>query len=529
VIGVTAALLAALSLGIRCTFAHAQAAAAQLSGGDRSTEAAGAALERRARDNFGALSEAELKLVHAAPRRALLWVGPTNDINSPANDPAHAAEWHPGRTIRAALIRWLAADPAARPYVHPSGVGVGGAKIDGALDLSYLTLASPVTILSSAIPDGVDFSFARIPGLDLSRSTTGPIVGDRAVIGGDLILTAGNFGPTSLFRTEIDGSLDCSGAAFVRGDDPLSLVEATIKGDASFHAGFTTSGVVDLRLAEVERGLSFNHARFVGAGDNGLNAERAKIDGTLYWVDITRTPRTELDLANARAAALWDDAASWPAPGRLFLEGFAYGDLSGGPADAPSRLKWLALQPPGYRPQPYGQLARVLRERGSDIGAVSVLIAKEDARRRQRELGVGERLWGLLLDATIGYGYRPIRALWWIFGFVALGAMLFRFGYHERAITPTEPAAYQCFVRDGEPPPHYPPFNAVIYSLENFLPVVDLHQGLYWRPNPRHGSGGRMRMLSGTVLRWYLWLHILAGWVITPLFAAGLSGLVRPD
>jgi hypothetical protein len=107
--------------------------------------------------------------------------------------------------------------------------------------------------------------------------------------------------------------------------------------------------------------------------------------------------------------------------------------------------------------------------------------------------------------------------------------VLFGFGYRERAITPTEPEAYDRFIRDGEPPRHYPPFNAIVYSLENFLPVVDLHQGMYWRPNPRHGMGGRMRALSGTLLRWYLWVHILAGWIITPLLAAGLTGLVRPD
>jgi hypothetical protein len=134
-----------------------------------------------------------------------------------------------------------------------------------------------------------------------------------------------------------------------------------------------------------------------------------------------------------------------------------------------------------------------------------------------------------VLDATIGYGYRPIRALWWILGFVALGSLLFAVGYRERAITPTEPDAYASFMETGEPPRHYPPFNAIVYSLENFLPVVDLHQDTYWRPNPRHGRGGRMRALSGTLLRWYLWVHILAGWIITPLLAAGLSGLVRPD
>jgi hypothetical protein len=106
--------------------------------------------------------------------------------------------------------------------------------------------------------------------------------------------------------------------------------------------------------------------------------------------------------------------------------------------------------------------------------------------------------------------------------------MLFGWGYRERAITPTDPDAYDCLIQSGESPRHYPPFNAAIYSLENFLPLVDLNQGAYWRPNPRHGSGGRLRVLPGTMLRWYLWVHILAGWILTPLLAAGLSGLVRP-
>ena len=112
------------------------------------------------------------------------------------------------------------------------------------------------------------------------------------------------------------------------------MIEATIRGDASFHQGFTTNGVVDLRLAQIGRGLSFNHARFIGSGENGLTAERSTINETLYWVDITRTPRTELDLTNAHVGSLWDDSLSWPAPGRLLVNGFVYGAISGGPADA---------------------------------------------------------------------------------------------------------------------------------------------------------------------------------------------------
>jgi len=167
-----------------------------------------------------------------------------------------------------------------------------------------------------------------------------------------------------------------------------------------------------------------------------------------------------------------------------------------------------------------------------------VSIAKEEQHREFGGMNRFRRAWNFMLDVTIGYGHRPLRALWWIFGFVFLGAALFRWGYHARIVTPTDEAAYQVFVKTGAAPPHYPPFNAVVYSLENFLPVVDLNQGNYWRPNPRHRRGGELHMagasldpaaVPGTLLRWYLWIHILAGWTLTPLLFAGLSGIVRMD
>ena len=37
-----------------------------------------------------------------------------------------------------------------------------------------------------------------------------------------------------------------------------------------------------------------------------------------------------------------------------------------------------------------------------------------------------------MLDVTIGYGYRPLRALWWVLGFVMVGTLLFRRGYQAR-------------------------------------------------------------------------------------------------
>jgi hypothetical protein len=497
------------------------------------------ALEKLARDEFGTLSAAERTFVRAAVSRNVQWVGPSDNLDDPLNDPATSEKWGPERNIRAGLFAWLVADPEAAPFLHPSGPGIAGAKIVGKLDLSYADVTRPLTLIRCAIPDGVDFSNATLAGIELRSSVTGPITGDFARVKGDLALHFGHYGALSIFRAVIGGDFDCSGADFTGSGiaDTISAQESSIGGDASFVQNFTTDGTLYFRLARIGRSLSFNHARFVGNGENGLDAERASVAGPFYWVDVAHTAQTKLDLENVAVGALFDDRQSWPAPGNLNLDGFTYSEFDGdSPSDAEQRLEWLALQPPGYRPQPYSELAKVLKDSGRAEGETDVLIAQRIAQRRTGRLSFPERVWNLLLEATIGYGYRPLRALWWIGGFVLFGAMLFGGGYRAGAMTPVDPDAYEAFARGGRAPAHYPHFNAFVYSLENFLPVVDLQLGNHWRPNPRErvvqdpASGEwetERATLAGKLLRWYLWFHILAGWTLTPLLFAGLSGLIR--
>src|SRR5260370_40481051 len=82
-------------------------------------------LEAMAQRKFGpALSAAERKLLHAAPMRALAWLGPDDDPDSRANDTAQGEHWGPERTVRASILVWLASDPEASRFVHPSGLGL---------------------------------------------------------------------------------------------------------------------------------------------------------------------------------------------------------------------------------------------------------------------------------------------------------------------------------------------------------------------------------------------------------------------
>ncbi len=317
-------------------------------------------LEQMARRKFGALSNAELLLLRSAPEREIEWASRSDDPDAPINDPGHGESWGPERTIRAAVLVWLCSDPAASRLVHPSGPGIIAARISGSLDLSYQNVPFPLTLVRCVIKDGVDISYARLRGLDLRACVTGQIVGTRAMVAGDLSLTFGKYGQVLLYRASIDGNLDFSAARVESTDSPaISAVESVIGGDAIFHQGFSTNGIVDFRFARVSQTLSFNHARFFGTQENGLNAERAVVQQAIYWFAITQTPHTMLDLDDARANVMGDDEASWPAPGNLLLNGFEYNSFGAdSPAGADSRLHWLARQPHGYSPatlRPVGQ------------------------------------------------------------------------------------------------------------------------------------------------------------------------------
>jgi len=422
-------------------------ASATNSGARTESQSQAAPLEAMAQRKFGpALSAAERKLLHAAPMRALAWLGPDDDPDSRANDTAQGEHWGPERTVRAAILIWLASDAEASRFVHPSGLGLAGARIDGKLDLSYATVDKPITLVKCYVPDGIDLSSARVEDFEVRRSRTGSIDGDMSIVHRDLSFQMGDYGAMSFMRAKIEGSLDLSGARIVdSGTDTVNLVEANIGGDVIFHEHFTTNGSVDARLAKIAHDLSFHDSVF--AGEGGLNAERATIGGTLYWVEVKHTGKTTLDLENTRAGAVWDDEASWPAPGNLIVGGFVYGEIAGGPGDAAARLRWLALQPPGYRPQPYRQLAKVLGDTGREEGATDVRIAKEIALRRHGNLSWLQRAWNLMLEATIGYGYKPLRALWWIAGFVVLGTFLFRWGYYLEKRRRTIHFSIRLFIR----------------------------------------------------------------------------------
>lgn len=249
----------------------------------------------------------------------------------------------------------------------------------------------------------------------------------------------------------------------------------------------------------------------------------AEIGGVFQCSGVDSPEKMVLDLRSAKIGTLWDDPKSWPESGKLFLHGLVYDTIHDeAPSDAESRIHWVQRQPE-FSPQPYEQLAAVLRKGGDDEGAKKILIAKNKDKARLTELTWSEWLRYRAFGLLIGYGYRPWRAARFGLVIVLLGWLFFRAGSRAQFMTPTKEGAY---ASGGNT------FCAFVYSLDVFVPLVDLRQASYWVPDA--DRAGKVRIsdnfniaVSGKVLRYYFWFEIIAGWVLTTLLIVGVTGLVR--
>jgi hypothetical protein len=443
--------------------------------------------------------------------------------------------------------------------------------VTGPFDLSYAAVPFRLALRRCRFAGETIPRDLEIAQLDFQGSWLDSIAADGARVKGDVFLRDGFHaaGLVRLLGAEIGGDLDCSGGTFenppqvgVEGTGTaLSAARAIVRGAVFLRNGFGAVGEVRLSGAQIGADLDCNGASFQGR----LRAQTAIIKAALIWVDLVNQAELMLDLTNATAGALVDDIESWPPPGNLDVEGFVYEHIYRGPKDAKSRLEWLARQRK-FKPQPYRQLAKVLKDEGDDRGARQVLFEMECRRRAQEDIKPISNLsslltkllavpslnwilkpvlrsyrpvWSGILKRTIVYGYYPVWALPWLLLVALIGFGLFCLGYSIRSMAPTEKDAYSLFKKCDRLPPQYQRFHASVYSLENSLPLVQLGQAEFWQPDPSrqrfamriwHWPASCTLWISfAGFLRSFLWAQILLGWILATLFAAGVTGIIRKD
>lgn len=156
--------------------------------------------------------------------------------------------------------------------------------------------------------------------------------------------------------------------------------------------------------AQVERGFLADEAFLHGAGRSGVLRLTGTRIGGQFRLDVARLRNLE---HNAPIVA---------------FDGLTYtGTPDGAVAD------WLRLLKSGtaqYSAQPYQQLAAVYRSAGHDREVREILVAQRDDQLKRGGLGAGAKAWARLTRLTLGYGYKPWRALIGLLAVIACAVAL---------------------------------------------------------------------------------------------------------
>lgn len=358
------------------------------------------------------------------------------------------------------------------------------------------------------------------------------LAADRAHVNGSVLLSHDITaqGEVRLPAAKIGGQLACDGANFSNPEGrALFLDDVQVEGDVFLRRGFTANGQVSLIDASMT-GLYCQDGMIAKPSGNALRLDRASVAASAYLGNVSGNVRLLgtrvaevldlrsveaaqfIDLVDAEVGTLRDRTGSWPEQVRL--EGFVYRHIEGeGPQDEPitveDRIQWLErnVRAEGegvYSPRPYRQLASVYRATGMDRQARQVAIANRQAYRRQlggRPHEWPARLWNYFLGATVGYGYRPWYAAYWLLGSWALSFWIVAMAH----------PSHVHMARDGAPS-----FNPLVFALDVLAPVIDLGQRSSWQ-------------VSGAGYRLWSWLAVLAGWALTTALVVGISSALRRE
>ncbi|WP_217207867.1 membrane-associated oxidoreductase [Streptomyces sp. AC550_RSS872] len=447
-------------------------------------------------------------------------------------------EGAPERTLRAGVLRTLLLNGPREPG-EIVALKVRGALVTGLLDLRYATVDSVIHLTHCRFESAPDLVGAQLRYVSLRDSELPGLSVTRARIDGSLRLTRCRFdGAVRLDGTQIAGVLFLDDASVAVGDSvqpALQLNQASVDDDLCAR-GLRARGRVRLDGATVTGSIDLENADLSNPGGNVVDAEALEVGANLLGRRLRAHGR--IDMRGARVPGRFDllySRLSNPGgtamrasscvigelwlrkgppiegmlnlrrsqiehlnlepemlPGQVRLLDLTYGSLT--PHEPPERrLPMLERDEDTFDPHGYEQLTASYRRTGDEHAARLVQLAKQ--RHHRTTLPWYGRLWGHVQDATVGYGFRPMRALGWLLSLLAVGSVTFA----VHAPPPLKP----------DEAPH---FNPVFYTLDLLLPVISFGQEPAYAPD-----GGQ---------QWLSYVLVLAGWILATTVVAGVTRTV---
>jgi hypothetical protein len=381
----------------------------------------------------------------------------------------------------------------------------GGLSTHGEVRLIDISIASTLELRGAKLAnDGVALRLDRAEILSSLYCDEGfTAAGDISAIGTHVK------GSIYLNRAEIGRPRPASGAAEPEETGvALRLVRARVDGDLGCWESFVAHGTIDLSRLSVAGEFTL-----VTTDLKGYPTAADLTNGRFATLGISGEPPAGLlDFTKAKTD-FFRDGPAHRERGAIVLDEFEYNSIQMTHVTVEQRKQWLlrAMQASqrkpggdndGYLPQPYDQLAEAYRRAGNDNDARLIQLAKY----RQRNHATGwdrwyAKLWNMVQDVAIGYGYAPARALIWLLGVYVFGVLLFRYGAKPVSIT----NAHLGFTLN----------NSVAYTLDLLLPASSLSERQIWQ-----SSNGIGEVAAAG--------FVVCGWVLTAtVFTAAARVLQR--
>src|SRR5262245_13901338 len=420
-----------------------------------------------------------------------------------------------------------------------------GAHIGGGWFMGRATIEGLVRFPSAHLGNEM-----RLRGTRITVSSGPALFAAGVSIAREFVLDGGfsTHGGIVLDRAEIDGTLDLTG----------SRIKSAALGRAGAAAPKTHDEMLSTRYDAV-----------------ALSLVDARLDRLVMPETAEDRSQGIIDLSRAHVGSYEDAAAAWPhAASRwshreqndldhLVLDGFIYDHLetptglppqSGRAGAARMRIRWLGAQSHNdliqhFKPQAWVHLSRRLAAQGYHDDAREIAIERRRRQRRSASVTRGARLQSWLLDVFALYGFNPWRTVVWMTMFVVLFAGVWWWAAQgcERDTCKDE-TVYAMSLKgnyggdDKSAEEKYPGFSPFAYSLDVFLPFVNLGYKEHWRPRTSylplaevplpgaewHGQQNLTVTVGGMLYLLYV-LEMLVGLILASLAVTGFAGILKGE
>ena len=244
--------------------------------------------------------------------------------------------------------------------------------------------------------------------------------------------------------------------------------------------------------------------RFDSTQVEKLYANAFAVDGKAEFQSIVFKREASFEHSNFKSVEFYD--VTWPEKTQhLKLDGMKYENISFKDSSKQDNSKGFiqVINKATYSPQSYRMLENVYQRSGYPAIADETFAEKNRRERKENYNWYSPHFWwSCFLDIFFLYGRSPGRAMFWSAIIIVVGLFLF-----------FDESGMERFDNQSTGSSFYNPF---WYSLDLFLPMVDLKMAKHWRPNSK-------RIFA----KHYSRIQIILGWMFIPIALLSLTGLIK--